>query len=352
MKYQFYTTSAHAWRAMLTAIKGAKKSIYWESYIFQEDVKRPVFVNALKRKAEAGVVVKIIVDSFGSFFLKKSVIKELERAGAEVLFYNRLIPWWNVTKFKYWWFHRNHKKLLIVDEKTAFIGGVNLAKKMKNWIDLQVELQGAAVRYLLKSFVSSYKLSGGRDEIKYPLLFKKGEVRVFHHSPLTEKSILKKYYKESLKTAKKTIVIVTPYFFPQSWLIKSLRRAIKRGVKIEVILPSQSDYRTADLASYYLASLIYRPGIKFFFIKKMNHAKVLMIDDKEAMVGSQNIDAMSFDYNLEGGVVFREKDMIKQLKIIIDKWKKDSRELVFDNNKRKWYQRLIMATILWLTPYI
>jgi len=352
MKYNFYTTSAEAWRAMIAAIQGAKKSIYWESYIFRGDTQRPNFINALKRRAKAGVVVKMVVDGFGSFTLRRSVVRELKSAGVEVLFYNGLIPWWNLAWFKHWWFHRNHKKLLIVDKKGAFIGGVNVAKRMKHWADLQIELRGAIVRYLIKSFVASYRLSGGRDEIKYPLLFQKGRVRIFHHSPFTEKSILKNYYKKTLRAARNKVVIVTPYFFPQRWLIKSLKRAIKRGVKVEVVLPSKSDYRFADLANYYLASLLYRPGIKFLFTKKMNHAKAILTDGREAMVGSQNIDAWSFDYNLEGGVVFEDEGMIRQLEKIIERWKGESRELVFNNGKRKWYQRLIMATILWLTPYI
>lgn len=353
MSFRFYATTTDAWRAMLAAAREAKSSIYFETFVFVANPKRYDFVSVFKTKARAGVKVKVIIDSFGSFFVGQKSVRELEDAGAEVLFYNRLIPWWNPTRFKYWWFHRNHKKIMIVDEKTAFIGGATVGKKYRKFWELHVELRGVIARYLIKSFVASYKLSGGKDDIKYPAIFRKGKIKIFHHSPLTGRGILKNYYKKSLRAAQKRVIIVTPFFFPQSWLIKLLIRAARRGVMIEIILPHQAEYDwIAGFINYYLAALVYRPNIKFFFTKETIHAKALLVDDREAMVGSQNIDAQSFDYNLEAGIVFERKDMIEKLKKIINQWKSESRELTFANHKKKWYQRLITATILRLTPYL
>lgn len=349
--YQFYTVSSDAWDAMLAAIRRAKKSIYWESYIFTSTPVEYNFFQALKQKARSGVAVKIIIDSFGSFLLDMSKVDELRAAGVEVLFYNRLIPWWNPNRFKYWWFHRNHKKILIIDNAIGFIGGVNLAKEMKNWEDIQVELRGLIVRYLIRSFIVSYNLCGGRDSIRYQSVFRGRKVKVFHHAPLTEKGMLKKYYRQSLRSARKKIIIVTPYFMPQLWLIKRINQTLKRGVKIEVIFPQRTDRRLADFANYTFASLLYRPGIKFYLTKNMTHAKALLVDDREAMVGSQNIDAYSFDYNLEGGIVFERKDMLRQLKKIINQWKSDAQELKIIAD-RHWYHRLRQGILLLLSPYL
>lgn len=351
-KYKFYTMSFKAWEAMLEAIKGAKESIYWESYIFY-DVKKFDFFKVLKDKARSGVEVKIIFDSLGSFFLTRKNINSLRRAGVEVLFYNRLLPWWNPNRFKYWWFHRNHKKILIIDKKIGFVGGVNVGTDYKNWRDLQVELRGRVVNYLVRTFAVSYELSGGRDQIYYHSFLKSGKVRVFHHSPMTERGILKKFYKQSLRSASHKISIVTPYFLPQAWLVKEIKRALKRGVKIEVILPKKTDYWITDVANYCLASLVYREGISFFFTENMTHAKALLVDEREAMVGSQNIDAYSFDYNLEAGIVFEQKDMIRRLKSIFEQWKKTSIEMTFiDKIYRRWYFRLWRAFLSSLSQYL
>lgn len=346
-RYHFYSRSADAWKAMLEAMKKAKHSIYWESYIVNFDSKRYNFSGVLKKKAKEGVSVKMVVDSLGSFFINKKLVQDLQKQGVEILFYNRLVPWWNPVKFKHWWLHRNHKKLLIIDNKIAFIGGVNVAKRFKDWWDLQVELKGPIVNYLVKSFAASYRLSGGRDKITYPAVFRTSKKKIFRLSPLTSKRIFQKYYKQVFQKAKKNIIIVTPYFIPQLWLIKLIKKTLKRGVKIEIILPRKTDYKIADLVNYSFASLLAQPGINFFLTKKMNHAKVVMMDNQEAAVGSHNFDISSFHYNLEIGVAFKQKDMIGSLKHLIEIWKRFSIKANFNFKNRRWHQRLIAALFLY-----
>ena len=352
MNYRFYTVSSDAWDAMLATMKKAKHSIYWESYILRDDTPAYDFFEVLVKKAKQGVKVKVIVDAIGSFFLSSKAKQELVEAGAEVLVFNRLIPWWNPYHFKRRWFNRNHKKVLIVDEEIGFIGGVNVAKAYANWFDLHVKLQGVIVRYLIRSFAASYKLSGGKEEIKYKSVFRETKVRVFYHSPLTKKGMLSRYYKQSCLAARKSIIIATPYFVPQPWLIRCLQRSLKRGVRVDLILPKKTDYLITDLANYTFASLLYRPGINLFFTKSMLHAKAFLVDDREGMIGSQNIDSFSFDYNLESGIVFQRKDMIENLQKILKEWKQDSEKLVFDHKNRKWYQRLKDAIFIALRPLL
>jgi len=352
VEYRFHSVSSVAWDAMLAAIKSAKNSIYWESYIFDNDTEEHNFFAVLEEKAKQGVRVKMIADSLGSFQLGRSVVGRLQAAGAEVLFYNRLLPWWNPQRFKFRWFHRNHKKLLIVDEQRAFVGGVNVGRRFKNWLDLQVELRGMIVRYLIRSFIVSYELSGGRDKIKYRGIFQGRKVKAFHHSPLTERSVLRKYYRRSCSMAQKNIIIATPYFFPQPWLVDNLRKARRRGVKIEIILPRKADHWISTMANYAAASLLARPGIDFYFSRAMVHAKALLVDGREGIIGSQNIDALSFDYNLEAGIVFQRKDMVRSLKKILEGWLADSDKFVFDPRRQNWWQRLKTAVYLALRPHL
>ena len=133
MNYKFFTNSEKAWKAMFEAILNAKKSIYLEMYIFQNDMKEFDFFHLLKEKAKQGLQVKLILDSFGSAGLSDSAISELKEAGVEMLFLSYLL-------------HRMHRKVLIVDERVAFIGGVNLHRDSRFWNDLMVKIKGKLVR--------------------------------------------------------------------------------------------------------------------------------------------------------------------------------------------------------------
>ncbi len=311
MKYKFYTVSSTAWDAMLKAIQLAEKSIYWECYILLDDTPAHNFFDALKEKATQGLKVKIIADAVGSFWLSSKVVGDLERAGVEVLFFNHR-----------GWFNRNHKKILIVDEKIGFIGGVNIAKAHRNWLDLHIRIEGLIVRALLKSFIKSYKISGGKDNLTYQKLRMHRKIRILDHLPTISNSRrLKKYYLQHINSAEKTILIATPYFVPHFWLIKALKRAARRGVRIEIILPAKTDHKIISWLNHLFVYLVRERGIYFYFSSKMIHAKALLIDDQEGLVGSNNIDATSFEFNSESGLVFKRKDMLKDLKKIFEEWK-------------------------------
>lgn len=330
---------------MLEALDSSKNSIYWESYIFldsdSDDLNQKIF-NTLKEKAISGVRVKIIADYWGSFFLSSKIRQVLEDAGVEILFFKG-----------HGLLGRNHKKLLIVDEKIAFIGGVNLAKHHRHWLDLHVRLEGGIVNYLLRSFVKTYYFSGGKEKINVKKsVIGKFKVKFIEHWPGGKKSVLKKHYKKAFADAKTSIMIVTPYFVPHPWLVKLLYKSIKRGVIVDIILPERTDVFILNMANHLFSSLVYRPGINFYFVKKMIHAKALLIDKTEALVGSQNIDALSFDNMMEGGIIFQNQEMINKLASIMENWKKEGKQLKFQPKNRWWYQRLLEFLFKLLHPVL
>ncbi|MEK7114829.1 MAG: phospholipase D-like domain-containing protein [Patescibacteria group bacterium] len=314
MKYKFYTVSFNAWDAMLGAIKLAEKSIYWECYILLDDTPTHNFFDILKEKARQGVVVKIIADAIGSFWLGSSAVNDLRAAGVEILFFNHR-----------GWFNRNHKKILIIDEKIGFIGGVNIAKAHRHWLDLHLKVEGLIARALLRSFIKSYKISGGKDNLVHQKIRLHRKIRILDHLPFLSKSrSLRKFYIEHINNAKDNILIATPYFVPHLWLIKALKNAARRGVKIEIIMPKETDHRIITWLNRLFVYLVGEKGIDFYFSSKMIHAKALLVDDQEGLVGSNNIDAASFEFNSESGLVFKRKDMLKDLKNIFEAWKKES----------------------------
>jgi cardiolipin synthase len=337
MKYKFYVTSKKAWDAMLKAISSAQKSIYLEMYIFIDNTKRYNFFEIIKQKARAGVRVKIIIDSLGSFELKPQAIEEIKASGIELMFFS-------------YWLQRTHKKILVVDEKIAFLGGVNIHKIFRKWNDLQMRFEGPIVRSIIRSFARTYQRCGGKDpdilgHINQKGFLKKTKLWILEHWQLKSKRFIKQYYRESIKNAKKHIVITTPYFAPAKWLIGELHHAVLRGVAVEVILPKHIDSWIMNRVNYFYISRLHHLGIKFYLEKKMNHAKAMLIDDTEGAVGSQNIDPISFEYNVEAGVVFREKDMVKSLKRIMDNWKRASDVFESPMKKPSWFDYLLAPFI-------
>lgn len=317
MKYKLYTTSYKAWDGMIKEIKEAKQSIYLEMYILLNNTnKTHNFFKLFKEKAQAGLDVVIIIDKYGSASLKAGIIQELRETGVEVLYFDS-------------WFRRTHRKILIIDQKIAFLGGVNIEDKIKYWHDLQVRLKGKIVKPILKSFARSYYKCGGKKEsilqFKNLLLSRKLKSWIIDNWPSTKKKYyLNNYYRYKLSKAKKSIQIVTPYLLPPRWLITQLERAYSRGVEIEIIIPKNTDIRIINKINYLNCSRLSSLGINFYLTPTMNHAKLMLIDNQEGIIGSQNLDLLSFNFLAEVGVFFSQKKLVNELAHIIKHWKIDA----------------------------
>lgn len=323
MRYTFYTTSEKAWDAMLFAISGARASVFLEMYIFADNTVGYNFFEVLAQKAREGVKVKIIVDSFGSQELDEKTVAKIRAAGAEVLFFS-------------YWLRRTHKKILVVDENTAFVGGVNIHKFFRKWNDLQVRLSGRMVRSIIHSFAKSYRLCGGQD----------ARFLASHPAPrLSKKGGLKKRYEERLRNARTSIVMVTPYFMPHRWLIGALHQAVLRGISVSVLVPAHTDRWIMNRINYAYITQLHQAGIAFYLQRKMNHAKALLIDGAEGMVGSHNIDPLSFNHNLEAGIFFRDEKMALDLAKIIGEWKRDCVLFHPSMHKKTWFDYILAPLI-------
>ncbi len=342
MRYKLYSKTQKSWEGMFEAIKKARHSVYWENYILINDTSNYNFFGILKEKARQGIKVKIILDKFGSSELSKNAIAELKASGVELLNFD-------------FWFRHTHRKILIVDEKTAFIGGVNVGKRYRKWLDLHLRLEGKVVRYLINSFAKAYKMCGGKDKevFKFKVL-RSSKVKhwFLEHWPIKGEDRLREHYGERLHQASKSIVIVTPYFIPHKWFVKCLEQAVAKGVLVEIIVPKKSDHELFDFTNYLFIDSLRHSGIHFFLTHEMLHAKALLIDDSEGMIGSQNIDSLSFDFNVEAGLFFKRKDMVNSLKKVLDGWKNQAitpEEVVF---QKRWYHYILEPIAHLLRPFL
>lgn len=316
MKYQIFTTSEKAWAGMISGIESAHVSVYLEMYILDNDSRGTHFFEALKKAACRGVRVILVLDVVGSYNVFSGAVSRLREAGAEVIFCS------------FFW-SRLHRKVLIIDETFAFIGGVNVGKKYAKWRDLQVEVRGGVVRSIMRSFVRVYKKCGGKSELleNTPLMgpLKKTQLWFVDHGIGKRRHLFRKYYEERLDKAQTSITLVTPYLFPPRWFIAHLHQAILRGVKVDIILPEATDYWFVNGINRSFASNLTGLGATCYFTKEMNHAKAMIVDKKEGIIGSQNLDLFSFNFNIEAGVSFHDPRMVQELAAIVDSWKLEAK---------------------------
>ncbi|KKP89667.1 MAG: Cardiolipin synthase [Candidatus Moranbacteria bacterium GW2011_GWC2_37_73] len=344
MQYKLYTTSIKAWDAMLEGIEQAKKSVYLEMYIFERDTTTSHdFIGKLKQKARSGVRVIIVADAFGSKALKKEIASTIENSGIEFLFFSN-------------WLRHIHRKILIVDERIAFVGGVNIGKRFTNWNDLQLKVVGRIAKRILRSFAYTYEMAGGKDKkiLKHRERKFTAKLKFFilEHWPNKNIYTLKSHYIEKITRAQKSIQIASPYFTPPRWLISLLDDAIRRNVRVEILIPKKVDWRIMNLLNYRYMRALHPLGITFFLSRKMNHAKLLIIDGEEGLIGSQNMDLLSFQLNSEVGIFFKEKALLDELAITIRKWKQNSEIFKPQKYKMKFIDYVILTLLKILYPIL
>ena len=326
---------------MLAEIEQAEHSIFIEMYIMVDDTRGFEFIKALEKKARAGVQVKLVLDSFGSFSLSNDAIDKLRASGAEVLFFSR-------------WLHRLHRKLLVVDEQVAITGGVNIHRDARHWADFALRMKGGRViRTALQSFAKIYFKSGGKDSsmrrfLKHSLFAKTGASFLSYGRRMR----LKRLYKEKLFTAKHSVVLVTPYFVPDRWLVEALDGAALRGVSVDIVLPQKSDSWFMDRSNHFYILKMAKTNVRFFLYPKMNHAKIFIVDEAEALIGSQNIDALSFNRNVESGVLINDNEVVADISRIVKTWENESKIFRGNEYRRRWYDYILAPIIRLLQPFL
>ncbi len=348
MQHTFFTTPQKTFEAMIADIKVAKRSIYLESFILK-DGDTNEFFEALKTSAKNGIKVKIIVDIVGHLYSGHIDKIDLEKAGVEILFFSR-------------WFYRSHRKILIIDDEIVFIGGLNITGRYANRLDLHMRLKGIVVKPILHSFGRMYKIADGKDPavlklIKHKKAFRlrerlyKTKLWFIESWPIKGKSALKEYYIKSFLKSKKSITLVTPYFVPHTWLMCAIQEATKRGVSVKLIIPEKTDFWLTEMANFLFAHQL-KDILTVFVIPEGIHAKVLLIDDHEGLVGSNNIDALSFDKNFEASIIFKEKDIVVDLISILDHWKSIAIPFHEISFKIKWYHKILMLVVKIMHPVL
>jgi cardiolipin synthase len=294
--------------ASLTGLlRGARTSIRLSTFILKADATGRAIMEILAERARAGVEVRVLLDGLGSFWMFPWRLRKLRASGACVSIFLPMVhvPFFGHSNL------RNHRKMVIVDGENAIVGGMNLAMEYLGsspsrgrWKDLSLRIAGPAVPRLASVFEQDWAFAS--HDSRPPPADARGlgseRVRVIASGPDVEGDPLYDTLLEAAFGAWQRIWIATPYFIPDEALSKALEIAARRGVDVRVLVPRRSNHRLADLCrGSYLAQLD-RAGARIHFHAGMMHAKTVLIDSDQCIVGSANLDIRSLFLNFELGV--------------------------------------------------
>jgi cardiolipin synthase len=349
--YQFYGTTTAAWDAMYSAIQEAKKSIYWEIFIFADDFIGTKFLELLADKARAGVEVKVVFDAIGSSSFSEKSASYLRGAGVDFQWYNSIgYPQFRINSWIMRLLHRNHRKVLIVDERVAFLGGVNIADRFHEWDDIYIKIAGPITWPLLRGFAKSYVSSGGKREAVSHLLHPKikkelpswrDKLKFILHSPNRyQTSKTKRLFRKALLMAKESVNLLTPYFVPDKQFLKAVAIARQKGVKVNIFLPLRPDHKFMEFIARAYYGLVTKSGAKLYFLPNMHHGKAMTVDNTLGMVGSINLTPRSFNQQEESAVSFSDIDMVEDLNKLFNGLKEKAEPFDVERwKKRSWWSR-------------
>lgn len=338
---------------LFAAIRQAKSSIHLEYFNFRNDSIANRLFNLLEEKAKEGVEVRALFDAFGNMSnnrpLKKSHLKNIRGKGVEIYKFDPItFPWINHV------FSRDHRKIVVIDGKIAYTGGMNVAdyyikgtKAVGPWNDMHCRIDGDEVNTLQDIFLKMWNKVTGQNihGTKYYRGYKPANyfiglkqdttitayhkmVGIINREPHTTNTIIRKFYTEAINVARDSIKIINPYFTLNHGIKKALKKAIKRGVNVQIMLSTKSDIPlTPDCGFYNAHQLMKRGATVWMYTAGFHHTKIIMVDGKFCTVGSANLNARSLSWDYEDNAVIIDQATTKELNNLFDKDKIDSFKL-------------------------
>ena len=325
--------SAEYFPVLEAAIHQAHTVIYLETYIFAEDVTGNKIADALKNAAIRGVVVNVLIDGFGCKELSKQFVAALEKSGVRLMFYRPKISPWTLKKSR---LRRLHRKICVIDGVIAFVGGINIVDDYpKNYTQLQqpridyaVQIQGALLAKILKSCEKLWnQMAWKRLEWRTQALNIHAPVQVFNFTKnsnikaafvlrdnVLHRRDIELAYLSAIEQATSEIIIANAYFVPGRHFRKALMNAVKRGVKVTLMLQGRKEHFLM-FATHVFYSDFLKQGIEIFeYHKSYMHSKVAVIDGHWATVGSSNIDPFSLLLAREANIVVEDTAFAETLR--------------------------------------
>lgn len=365
---------------MFQAIRQARSSVHLEYFNFRNDSIASLLFRLLAQKAKEGVEVRALFDGFGNDSnnrpLKRKHLKQMRSVGIEIYEFDPVnFPWVNHV------FHRDHRKIVVIDGKIAYTGGMNVADYYINgtevvgeWRDMHCRIEGDEVNTLQKIFLRMWNKVTGQNV--YGAKYYRGYhgadyitgltpdtcctagkkmVGIINREPRVTNKIIRKFYTDAINEAKDSIKLVNPYLTLNNTLKRALRNAVKRGVKVEIMVSAHSDIPLTPDCVFYNVHNLMQHGVDIWIYKKgFHHTKIIMVDGRFCTVGSANLNARSLNFDYEENAVIIDPCTTKELNDMFERDKAESFKLTeetWDEWRTPW-QKFVGWFASLLTPFL
>ncbi len=359
---EVFTTGREKFSRLKEDLKNASFSIYLQYYIFLDDEIGKEIADILISKAKVGVSVKVIYDNVGSFYASNKFFKRMREGGVDTHPFFRV----NFPQFANRINWRNHRKIVIIDNRIGYIGGMNIADRYyrdmsegKAWRDTHFRVKGDIVESLLYSFV-----------VDWNFLKKEGELLEEHSvttdirnecgmqlvtsGPVDNWDNLALMFLKGISGATKSIYIQTPYFLPTDSLLHALEAAALAKVDVRIMLPRHPDSKLLEYAGFSYVTQCLKSGIKIYLYEPgMLHSKMMIIDDGVVTAGSTNFDFRSFENNFECNIVVYDRDFNRRMRDIFFKDLEKCRKIQLSSwRKRPITHRMLESLVKLFSPIL
>lgn len=328
-------------------IRKAKKHIHIEFYIYENDVIGNQLKDLLIQKASEGVEVRFIYDDFGSKSIRKTIAKTLNENGVQAYPFNKIKLIYLANRMNY----RNHRKIVIIDGKTSFIGGINVCDKYINqpknklyWRDTHLMIKGYSSFTLQRVFLSDWNFCSNEnltvnadyfpfDQQEEPENY---YAQIVSSGPDSDLPNILYSIIQSINSAQKEVLLTTPYYIPDTSLQEALIIASLSGIDIKLLVPKYGDSKIVNIGTQSFFEDLLKAGVKIYMYKKgFIHAKTFVVDGKLASVGTANLDMRSFDLNFEVSALIYDKQIAQEVRTSFYKDLEDSVEI----DSERWNNR-------------
>lgn len=308
-KTEVLNTGAKTFQSFFEAMEKATHHIHLEFYIFRDDNIGTKMQNLLIKKAREGVEVRLIYDGYGSLKISKDFVNQMKENGVQIAVFSPLLFPLANKRIDY----RNHRKILIVDGKIGFVGGINVGDEylgntpdFSDWRDTHLRIEGDGVKLLQHIFLQDWCFTTQENingEIYYPLFTEiVGEelIQIAAGGPDSPWEPIMQIYFSMIATAEKSVYLTTPYYIPNESINMAIKNAALSGLDVKIILPGKPDSRFVLWASMSYIRELLEAGVRVYqYQKGFIHAKTLVVDSQVSSVGSANMDIRSFKLNFE-----------------------------------------------------
>ena len=365
---------------MFAAIRQARETVHLEYFNFRNDSIANKLFELLAQKAQEGVKIRALFDGFGNDSnnkpLKKKRLKELRQQGIEIYEFDPVrFPWVNHV------FHRDHRKIVVIDGNIAYTGGMNVAdyyikgtEVVGSWRDMHCRIEGDEVNTLQAIFLKIWNKTT-KQNIHGADLYKGGVqsihfvglkpdtcttagqkmVGIINREPRITNKIIRSFYTKAINSAQDSIKLINPYLTLNRKLKKALKNAVERGVKVEIMVSTHSDIPLTPDCVFYTVHKLMKKGVNvWMYTPGFHHTKIITVDGKFCTVGSANLNARSLNFDYEENAIIIDQETTQQLSDMFDRDKADSFKLTKKslNEFRTGWQKFVGWFAHLLTPVL